>query len=64
MMADGAVIFISESIEAGDSSSAQPVQGTPGGVGGLIPGVESPYGLWGAMGTRASREVIEEQLNQ
>lgn len=24
-------------------------------------GIESPYGLWGALGTK---EVIEEQLNQ
>ena len=64
LMADGAVIFITDSIEAGNSNSAQPVLGTPGGVGGLDPGVQSPYGLWGSMGTRASREVIEEQLNQ
>ncbi|MGB0761366.1 MAG: hypothetical protein ACPGPS_17610, partial [Rubripirellula sp.] len=28
------------------------------------PGSESPYGLWGALGTRASKETIEEQLNQ
>ena len=25
---------------------------------------QSPYGLWGALGTRASKETIEEQLNQ
>ena len=26
-------------------------------------GSKSPYGLWGAMGTRASKETIEESLN-
>jgi prepilin-type processing-associated H-X9-DG protein len=64
LMGDGAVIFVTDSIEAGNSSSAQVVDGTPGGVGGLPPGSESPFGLWGALGTRASSETIEEQLNQ
>ena len=27
-------------------------------------GFESPFGLWGALGTKASKETIEEQLNQ
>ena len=27
-------------------------------------GRESPYGLWGALGTRASNETVEDQLNQ
>ncbi len=27
-------------------------------------GKKSPYGLWGALGTRASKEQIEEQLNE
>jgi prepilin-type N-terminal cleavage/methylation domain-containing protein/prepilin-type processing-associated H-X9-DG protein len=64
LMADGAVVFITDSVEAGDSTSAQVVQGTPNGVGGLPPGSKSPFGLWGALGTRASKETIEEQLNQ
>ncbi len=63
-MADGAVVFITDSVEAGDSQSAQVVEGTPGGAGGLPPGSASPFGLWGALGTRASSETIEEQLNQ
>ena len=63
-MGDGAVIFLTDSIEAGNSSSAQVVLGMPGGVGGLLPGSESPFGLWGALGTRASSDTIEEQLNQ
>ena len=28
------------------------------------PGSPSPYGLWGALGTRGGKETIEEQLNQ
>ncbi|TWT64597.1 DUF1559 domain-containing protein [Allorhodopirellula solitaria] len=50
LMADGAIRFITESIEAGDQSRATlPKAGTPG--------EESPYGLWGALGTKAGREV-------
>ncbi|MGI9474549.1 MAG: DUF1559 domain-containing protein [Rubripirellula sp.] len=64
LMADGAIIFITDSIEAGNSNSAQVVLGSPGGASGLLPGSESPFGLWGALGTRASKETIEEQLNQ
>lgn len=64
LMGDGACIFMTDSVEAGDSRSAQVVEGTPGGVGGLAPGSASPFGLWGALGTRASKETIEEQLNQ
>ena len=63
-MGDGAVIFITDSIEAGNGNSASVVRNMPGGIGGLAPGSESPYGLWGALGTRASKETIEEQLNR
>ena len=58
LMGDGAVIFITDSIEAGDSR-AQSVY-----YWGARVGSKSPYGLWGAMGTKASSEVVEEQLNQ
>ena len=61
LMADGAVIFITDSIEAGDSTNGTVEDG---GVGNRSPGSMSPYGLWGALGTRASKETIEEQLNQ
>jgi hypothetical protein len=60
-MGDGAVIFITDSIESGDSTNGNVVLG---GVGNRAPGSMSPYGLWGAMGTRATKEVIEESLNQ
>jgi prepilin-type N-terminal cleavage/methylation domain-containing protein/prepilin-type processing-associated H-X9-DG protein len=64
LMADGAVIFITDSIEAGDSRSAQVIRDVVNGSGGLAPGSPSPFGLWGALGTRAVKETIQEQLNQ
>ncbi|MCO8123466.1 DUF1559 domain-containing protein [Stieleria sp. TO1_6] len=61
LMGDGAVIFITDSIEAGSRN-----QGNVwiNGTGAAAPGSPSPYGLWGALGTRAGSETIEEQLNQ
>ena len=61
LMGDGAVIFMSDSVEAGNSNSPMVWLN---GTGTATPGSQSPYGLWGAMGTRASSETIEEQLNQ
>lgn len=61
LMADGAVVFITDSIEAGNSNAGGVDLGL---TGPQKPGSESPYGLWGALGTNASQEVIEEQLNQ
>ncbi len=60
LMGDGAVVFITDSIEAGDRHAPQ-VSHRPGSP---PPGSPSPYGLWGALGSRAAKEVIEEQLNQ
>lgn len=52
LMGDGAIKFITDSIEAGDQSRATPsVAGSP-----------SPYGLWGHLGTRASKEVIDTEF--
>jgi prepilin-type processing-associated H-X9-DG protein len=53
LMADGAIKFVTDSIEAGNQASAQV------GVGAtfLMPGSQSPFGLWGALGTRASSET-------
>ena len=65
LMCDGAMIFITDSIESGDDRapsvycsalSAETDSATPAGS-------ESPYGLWGALGTRASGELISEPLN-
>ena len=61
MLGDTAVVFISDSIEAGDVHDTNV---WVGGTGHSTVGSRSPYGLWGALGTRASREVIEEKLNQ
>lgn len=59
LMGDGAVKFITDSIEAGNSR-ARMVDAT--GTGVSAPGAKSPYGLWGSLGTRASREVISEDI--
>jgi prepilin-type N-terminal cleavage/methylation domain-containing protein/prepilin-type processing-associated H-X9-DG protein len=61
LMGDGAVVFMTDSVEAGNSASGMVWHN---GTGAQAPGSKSPYGLWGALGTRASGEVIEEQLNQ
>ncbi|MCD0461168.1 DUF1559 domain-containing protein [Roseiconus lacunae] len=65
LMGDGAVTFITDSIEAGDQRA--PTIGAryvaPTDVPNR-PGKKSPYGLWGALGSRGAKEVIEEQLNQ
>ncbi len=50
--ADGAVRFISDSIDAGDDSLPTVYDGSSN-----PPGSQSPYGLWGALGTRASGEL-------
>ena len=60
MMADGSILFVTDSIEAGDPHSGNVWLD---GAGNLAPGNESPYGLWGALGTRAAKEVINEPLN-
>ncbi|MEP4686120.1 MAG: DUF1559 domain-containing protein, partial [Rhodopirellula bahusiensis] len=60
LMGDGAVKFITDSIEAGNSSSAQVK--IDGGGGELPAGSKSPFGLWGALGTRASREVLSNDF--
>ncbi|MGB7328655.1 MAG: DUF1559 domain-containing protein, partial [Rubripirellula sp.] len=61
LMGDGAVVFMTDSVEAGDRRAG----GVRRGQGGTrSPGSQSPYGLWGALGTKANSETIEEQLNQ
>ena len=59
LMGDGAVRFITDSIEAGDQNA-----GTvhSGGTGAQAPGSKSPYGLWGALGTKASKEIIDGEF--
>lgn len=58
LMGDGAVKFITDSIEAGNSRAQVVMNGNTVSP----PGSKSPYGLWGALGTRASSEVIDESF--
>ncbi|WP_345684772.1 DUF1559 domain-containing protein [Novipirellula caenicola] len=62
LMGDGAVKFITDSIEAGASRATGGTGAMVhlGGSGSASPGYMSPYGLWGALGTRASRETISD----
>ncbi|WP_145304793.1 DUF1559 family PulG-like putative transporter [Crateriforma conspicua] len=62
VMADGAVKFIADSIDAGDSThpSVRLNSGINSSYPGSSPGSPSPYGVWGALGTRASKESIED----
>lgn len=60
LMGDGAVVFITNTIDCGDPTAAGVHHG---GTGASAPGSRSPYGLWGALGSRASQETIETQLN-
>ncbi len=61
LLSDGAVLFITDSIEAGNSASGTVIRG---GVGNRQPGSPSPYGLWGALGTKGSGELVEQALTQ
>ncbi|QDT05635.1 hypothetical protein K227x_40360 [Rubripirellula lacrimiformis] len=56
IMGDGAVKFVTDSIEAGDKNSPKVRYGT----GYPQPGSASPFGLWGALGTRAAKETVGE----
>ncbi|WP_436716543.1 DUF1559 domain-containing protein [Roseiconus lacunae] len=58
LMGDGSVQFITESIDSGDQTQA-PVQ-TRGPW--PLAGSSSPYGVWGALGTRDTGEVIDESF--
>ena len=55
LMGDGAVVFLTDSIDVGDLS-AKPISDTN------QPGAKSPYGIWGAMGTRDASEIVEEEF--
>jgi len=59
LMGDGAVKFVTDSIEAGNSSAGPVISG---GTLTRAPGSESPYGLWGSLGTRASKELIRGEF--
>ncbi len=56
LMADGAVKFVTDSIESGNQFSPTVHFNL---ATALPPGSQSPYGLWGAIGTRGSKEVLK-----
>ncbi|MBB3208154.1 prepilin-type N-terminal cleavage/methylation domain-containing protein/prepilin-type processing-associated H-X9-DG protein [Rhodopirellula rubra] len=60
LMGDGAVKFVTDSIEAGDGGRGQVGVHAAHDDPLSVPGSVSPYGLWGALGTRASSEVISD----
>ncbi|WP_146391224.1 DUF1559 domain-containing protein [Allorhodopirellula solitaria] len=64
VMGDGAIKFITDSIESGNQDSNSPGYDNNDNVltGNLSPGSASPYGVWGALGTRAGREILESDF--
>ena len=64
LFGDGAVVFITDSIDAGNAELPTVCvqrSGTMPPVASL-PGSASNYGVWGALGTRDSKETIEEDF--
>lgn len=59
VMGDGAVKFVTDSIDCGDSSSPAIM---PTDAEALPAGSASPYGLFGSIGTRASHEVLSGEI--
>ncbi|MFG0266878.1 MAG: DUF1559 domain-containing protein [Rhodopirellula sp. JB055] len=62
LMADGAVRFASSSIDAGDQGSPSVAQGHLDNGKTLRPGSPSPFGIWGAMGTRAAQDQVDRAV--
>tara|TARA_R110002073_G_scaffold80260_10_gene193484 strand:+ start:4348 stop:5553 length:1206 start_codon:yes stop_codon:yes gene_type:complete len=62
LLADGAVKFITDSIDTGNLGRGQVGNQANHDDPQSVPGAPSPYGFWGALGTRASKEVIDEEL--
>jgi prepilin-type N-terminal cleavage/methylation domain-containing protein len=65
LMADGAVRFISENIDTGNLSAPGITGAANCNTTSATPGFSSlsgpsPYGVWGALGTRAGNEVVGE----
>jgi prepilin-type N-terminal cleavage/methylation domain-containing protein/prepilin-type processing-associated H-X9-DG protein len=49
LMADGSVRFVSNTINSGNLATASPTASSPG---------PSPYGIWGALGTKSGNETV------
>lgn len=56
-MGDGGVAFITDSIEAGDQNHVPYGRSNAGGNWEAGAGRPSPYGLWGALGTKNGGET-------
>lgn len=62
---DGAVKFVTDSIDSGDANSgaANTIFARPGpgqfSASPALPGSPSRFGLWGALGTRAKHEIVQ-----
>lgn len=67
LFADGAVKFVTDSIDAGNSR-AQTIYVNLGGVSGAssvapaLPGSASQFGVWGALGTRGNHELVNSDF--
>jgi len=59
LLGDGAVKFITDSIDSGNSTQLPVISG---GTGTRAPGAQSSYGVWGRLGTKASKEVIDQEF--
>lgn len=59
LMGDGAIKFITDSIESGDHTIGNIWWN---GTGARQPGSPSPYGLWGALGTRGVRDRLQGEF--
>lgn len=57
LMGDGAVKFVTNSIECGDNTLP-----APPATHESVQVIATPYGLWGSLGTARGQEVIDEQL--
>ncbi|WP_037229508.1 DUF1559 domain-containing protein [Rhodopirellula baltica] len=58
LIGDGAVKFITDSIDTGNLEASTVGRDSPA----LPPGSQSPYGVWGALGTRDVKEVVDFEL--
>jgi prepilin-type processing-associated H-X9-DG protein len=66
VMCDGAVRFITDSIEAGNAQNPQVSRSATVTITvppfANVTGSQSPYGLWGALGTRGNSEVFKSDF--
>ncbi|QDT07869.1 hypothetical protein K227x_62980 [Rubripirellula lacrimiformis] len=59
LMGDASIQFITDSVESGDGHAEMVWRQNNNNQSTLQPGSASPYGVWGALGTRATREQVD-----